>query len=49
MNNTLTYQKAVKGGVVYSHHWATGYQLLLFPDHDTARAYAVEHDWDYKK
>jgi hypothetical protein len=48
MKNLLIFEKNVKSGVVYSHHWGTGNQLLLFPDHATARAIATEKNWDFK-
>lgn len=48
MENKLIFEKTVKGGVIYSHHWSTGYQLLMFPDHTYARNYARKNDWDYR-
>lgn len=48
MKNTLIFEKVVNGGVIYAHFWATGHQLLIFPDHAYAKTYAAKNNWDYK-
>ena len=48
MENALRFEKEVKGGVIYCHQWATGHQLLMFPDHAYAKHYARKNNWDYK-
>jgi len=48
MKNQLIFQKADKAGVLYLHQWNTGYQLLLFPDHEYAKTYARKNNWDIK-
>lgn len=48
MENKLIFQKAEKCGVLYLHQWETGYQMLLFPDHEYAKTYARKHNWSIK-
>jgi len=53
---TLTYrQRARKGithtddGVVYIHHFGTGWQELVFPDHEAAQRFAEVNGCEYRR
>jgi hypothetical protein len=52
---SLTYKKlARKGvdhtneGVVYVHHFGTGFQELVFTDHASAERFAKAHDLEFR-
>ena len=53
---TLTYRgKARKGvnhtddGVVYLHHFGTGFQELVFPDHAAAASFAKTSGCEFRR
>jgi hypothetical protein len=53
--SSLTFKKRVRknidhtdDGVMYLHHFGTGWQELVFPDHMAAKQFAEEAGCEYK-